>query len=352
MKKGMKEKLAVVLAVIAAMLLAGCGEDDSEKAYLDEIKAEDYVKLSEYKGLAVEQALPEVTEEQRDAYINYQLSLNPKDGAKEGDTVNIDYVGTMDGVAFDGGTASGQNLTLGSHRFIEGFEEGLIGAKAGDVVELNLTFPEDYYEDMAGKDVVFMVTVNTIMSATPQELNDEYVKGLDIGCSTVDEYRQYVHDLLMESAEAAYEDEIENSLVSMLMESCEFTKEPPQAMVDGYEGILRENLTAEAANYGMSLEQLMSLAYGLDAESYAQEIREQAVRYAKQSIMMQAIADKEGLDVPEEELEKEMEEIVANTTYESVDELKKDVDERRYRESMMAQNVMEMLRTNAVVNGE
>lgn len=100
----------------------------------------------------------------------------------------------------------------------------------------------------------------------------------------------------------------------------------------------------------MSLEQLMSLAYGMDAESYAKEIRNQAVRYAKQSIMMQAIADKEGLDVSEEELEAEMEEIVANTAYGSVDELKKDVDGRRYKESMMAQKVMGMLRENAVVN--
>ena len=350
MRKRKAGKTLAILAVSAIAVLAGCGKDDSEKVYLDEIQAEDYVKLGEYKGLPVVQSPPEVTEEQQEAYINYQLSLNPKDGAKEGDTVNIDYVGTLDGVAFDGGTASGQNLTLGSHRFIEGFEEGLVGTKAGDVVELNLTFPEDYHEGLAGEDVVFTVTVNTVMSAVPQELDDEYVKGLDNGCSTVEEYRQYVHDLLMESATAAYEDEIENSLVSLLMESCEFTKEPPQAMVDGYEGILRENLTAEAANYGMSLEQLMSLAYGMDAETYAKEIREQAVRYAKQSIMMQAIADKEGLDVPEEELEKEMEEIVANTSYGSVDELKKDVDERRYRESMMAQKVMGMLRENAVVS--
>ena len=96
----------------------------------------------------------------------------------------------------------------------------------------------------------------------------------------------------------------------------------------------------------------MSLGYGMDAESYTLRIQEQAELYAKQSIMMQAIADQENLDVSEEELKKEMEEIVANTAYESVEDLKKDVDERRYRESMMAQNVMGMLRENAVVNDE
>lgn len=351
MRKMERMRIAA-LSVAAAFLLAvtGCGKDDSGKAYLDEVKAEDYVKLGEYKGLEVVQPMPEVTEEQRDAYINYILSLNPSDGAKEGDTVNIDYAGTMDGVAFDGGTASGQNLTLGSNRFIEGFEEGLIGAKAGDTVELNLTFPEDYHAELAGKPVVFMVTVNTIMASQPQELNDAFVKGLDNGCSTVEEYRQYVNDLLMEDATAAYENAIENSLVNMLMESSEFMKEPPKAMVDSYEEVLTANLTAEAAGYGMTLEQLMSLGYGMDETSYAGEIRKQAERFARQSLMLQAIADKENLNVSEEELQEEMEEIAAAGSYESVEKLKEDVDARRYKESMMAQKVMGMLRENAAVS--
>ena len=140
MKKMAGLKMAALAAAAAVLLAtAGCGQDDGKKAYLDEVKAEDYVKIGGYKGLEVVQALPEVTEEQRDSYINYILSLNPSDGAKEGDTVNIDYAGTMDGVAFDGGTASGQNLTLGSGRFIEGFEEQLIGAKIGETKNLNLT---------------------------------------------------------------------------------------------------------------------------------------------------------------------------------------------------------------------
>ncbi len=341
-----------VLAVAATLMLvtAGCGQDDSEKAYLKEVEAEKYVKLGEYKGLEVVQPMPEVTEEQRDSYINYLLSLNPSDGAKNGDTVNIDYVGTLDGVAFDGGTAAGQNLTLGSGSFIEGFEEGLVGAKVGDTVELNLTFPENYpAAEMAGKSVIFTVTVNTIMAAQPQELNDAYVKGLDNGCANVEEYKQYVYDLLMEDATAAYEDAIENSLVNMLMDSCEFIKEPPQAMVDNYEEVLVNNLTAEAASYGMTLGQMMSLVYGTDTASYGNEIKEQAVRFAKQSLMLQAIADKEGLSVSEEELQTEMEELAAAGAYESVEELKKVLDAERYKESMMAQKVMGMLRENAIV---
>ncbi|NBI90744.1 trigger factor [Lachnospiraceae bacterium] len=348
-------KIAALTAALAAMMIvAGCGQDEDEKIYLDEIKAEDYVKLPEYKGLHVVQALPEVTDEYRDAYINYYLSLNPPEGAKEGDTVNIDYVGTLDGVAFEGGTAAGQNLTLGSGQFIEGFEEGLIGAKAGDVVDLNLTFPENYRStEMAGKSVVFTVTVNTVMAAEPQELTDEYVKGLDNGCSTVEEYKQYAYDLLMEDAEVSYEKAIENSLVNMLMESCEFTKEPPQAMVEGYTSMLKENLTAEAANYGLTLEQFISVGFGTDAETFAQEIQEQAKQYARQYIMLQAIADREGLNVTDEDVDKEIEELTAENGGDmSVEEIKEEIDNRRYKEYMMSQKVMEMLRENAVVSAE
>lgn len=352
-KTGLKG-MVLTAAAIAAMILAGCGQKEDEKIYLDEIKAEDYVKLPEYKGLQVVQALPEVTDEYRDAYINYRLSINPPEGAKEGDTVNIDYVGTLNGVAFQGGTASGQNLTLGSGQFIAGFEEGLIGAKSGDVVELNLTFPENYTAtEMAGKAVVFTVTVNTIMAAEPQELTDEYVKGLDNGCSTVEEYKQYAYDLLMEDAEESYENAIENSLVDMLMESCEFTKEPPKAMVEGYVEMLKENMSAEAANYGMTLEQFIGVGFGMDMETFGQEMEEQAKQYARQYIMLQAIADKEGLNVTDEDVEKEIEELTAENGGDmSVEEIKEEVDTRRYKEYMMSQKVMAMLRENAVVSAE
>lgn len=352
-KRKIGSKIAVLTAA-AMIILAGCGQNEDEKIYLDEVKAEDYVKLPEYKGLQVVQALPEVTDEYRDAYINYLLSLNPPEGAKDGDTVNIDYVGTLDGVAFEGGTAAGQNLTIGSGRFIEGFEEGLIGAKAGDVVELNLTFPENYIsEEMAGQSVVFTVTVNTIMAAEPQELTDEYVKGLDNGCSTVEEYKQYAYDLLMKDAEESYEKAIENSLVNMLMESTEFTKEPPKAMVEGYVSMLNENMEAEAANYGMTLEQFIGAGFGMDAENFAKEMEEQAKQYARQYIMLQAIADKEGLSVTDEDVEKEIEELTAENGGDmSVEEIKAEMDMRRYKEYMMSQKVMAMLRENAVVSAE
>lgn len=343
---------AVALIVTAAALLSGCG-DDREKAYLDEIKASDYVKLGEYKGIEVTQAQPEVTDEYRDSYINYLLCLNPDRGVTEGDTVNIDYVGTLDGIAFDGGTASEQNLTIGSGQFIPGFEEGLVGVKIGETVELPLTFPEDYHAaEMAGKEVIFTVTINTIMASEPQELTDVYVQELDIGLNTVEEYQQYVYDALYGDAVASYEEQVENAVVDVVYEQCEFTKEPPQAMVDRYVETLTSNLTSQAAAYGVTLDQLMKLYYGMKEEAYREEFRNQAVQSAKQYIMLKAIADAEGLQVSEEEFQTEMEALLENSGYETIEALKEALDAEGYKEYMMSMKVLDLLRENAVVSEE
>lgn len=338
----------IAVAVITTAF-AGCGK----KEYLEDIKAKDYVKISEYKGLEVTQAHEEITEEYRDSYINYLLSLNPADGVKEGDTVNIDYEGKLDGVPFEGGTAAGQNLGIGSGQFIPGFEEGLIGAKVGETRDLNITFPEEYQNvEMAGKAVVFTVTVNTIMAAQPQELTDEYVQGLDIECSTVEDYKQYVYDRLVEEENAAYETDVENSLVTSIMESSEFIQDPPQEMQERYIETLTANLTAQAAEYGKTLEEFMMLYYGMDASTYVEEIKVQALDSAKHYILLQAIADEEKIVVTKEELQAEMEEMAAQSSYETVEEFKEAVNAKGYREYMLGMRVMDMLRENAIITQE
>lgn len=354
MKKCRKIFKKMVFSGMTAVmvLLTACGGDDSQKVYLEEIKAKDYVTLGEYKGIAVSQPQPEVTDEERDAYINQLLCVNPERAVIEGDTVNIDYSGTLDGVAFDGGTAQGQSLTIGSGQFIEGFEEGLIGADIGDTVELNLTFPEDYHaEEMAGREVVFTVTVNSITASEPQELTDAFVQRQDIGLSTVDEYKQYVYDRLYEEAVEEYEMNVENEIVSVLAENCEFRKEPPQAMVDRYEDVLTQNLTMQAAAYGATLEQLMQL-YGMDEEAYTAEIRNQAVMSAKQYIILQAIADAEGITISDEEWNEEMQEMADNAGYETLDQFKDAVDGQGYKEYMLGQRVLDMLLENADISEE
>ena len=327
---------------------AAAAEEMPEEAYLNGIRAEDYVKLGEYKGIELTLAGPEVTDEQMDSYIDHMLCINPDRAVIEGDTVNIDYAGTMDGVAFDGGTASGQDLQIGSGGFIAGFEDGLIGVGIGETVELNLTFPEDYYEELAGKDVVFTVTVNSITAAEPQELTDEYVQRLDIGLDTVDEYRQYVYDLLYEDAVASHELEVEDAAMAAAFEQCEFTEEPPQAMVERHVEMLMSNLASQSAAYGLTLAQMMQMMYGMDEDAYQEEFRNQAVEYAKQQIMIKAIADAEGLQVTEEEFRKDLE-TLAESGYGTADELMEAVDAESYKEYMLGMKVLELLRENAVV---
>ncbi len=318
-----------------------------EDAYLAGINAADYVKPGEYKGVEVTADRPEVSEESIDSYIEHMLCINPDRGVIEGDTVNIDYAGTLDGVAFDGGTAAGQDLGIGSGRFVPGFEEGLIGAEVGETVEVPLTFPDNYHEELAGKDVVFTVTINSITAAEPQELTDEFVKRLDIGLNTVEEYRQYVYDALYEEAAAAYAQQVEDAAMAAVFAQCEFVAEPPQAMVDRHVDTLISNLTSQAAAYGLSLSQLME-SYGMDEEAYMQEFRTEAAEYAKQQIMIKAIADAEGLQVTEEEFRQEVEEL-AVLSGGSVERLEANMDKEGYKEYLLSMKVLKLLGENADV---
>lgn len=347
-----KKGMLLAAGILAASVMSACG-DDNKKAYLDEIKAEEYVEVGEYKGIEISQTMGEITNEYVDTYINYSLTQNPPEGVEDGDTVNIDYVGTKDGVAFEGGTAYGQNLTIGSGRFIPGFEEGLVGAKTGETVELPLTFPEDYQQaDLAGEEVIFTVTVNAITAAEPQELTDEFVKGLGLECQTVDEYRKYVYDELYAQEKAAYEQSIEQEAVVAVTEQAQFKKEPPQALVDRYANTLTSNLTLQAQAYGLTLEQFMQLYYGMDAETYPEEIKMQALNTAKQYLVIQAIADKENLNVSEEEADAELQEMSTAAGYESLEEYKEAIDAKGYKEYIMSEKVLDVLRENAVVSEE
>ena len=208
-------------------------EDYGPEAYLSGINVADYVTLGEYKGIEVSVDAPVVTDEYLDSYIDYVLQSNmvtteiTDRPVEEGDIVNIDYEGKIDGVAFDGGTAQGYDLTIGSGTFIDGFEDGLIGAETGETVDVNVTFPENYQgEEVAGKDAVFTVTVNSISVETLPELTDEFVQGLDVGVNTVEEYRQYAYDLLMEEEQATHDSNAEIAVLEAVMAGSQI-QDPP-----------------------------------------------------------------------------------------------------------------------------
>lgn len=355
----MKKKVLLMAAVtLTSGILSACGKD---AAYLSEIKASDYVTLGEYKGIEVIQPEPEVTDEYVDSYIEYlrtqrsvMVEVTDRKTVQEGDTVNIDYAGYRDGVAFEGGTAQGADLTIGSGRFIEGFEEGLIGTNVGDTVTLDLTFPADYNPnpDLAGAAVSFEVTVNSISISETPELTDDLVKELGIEeCSTVEELRAYVYDAFYAEAVSLYEDAVASDITEAAMANSIFSA-PPEKMVKRYQDMLLESMTAQATSYGVNLDTFMLNYYGMDTESYLAVFKEDATTMAQQYIMFQAIADAEGLSPTEEETAKAMEEEAANFGYESVEQFKEEVGEEVFYEYLVSDKTMEFLKSNAVIKAE
>lgn len=342
---------------LAAVMLSACGKDAE---YLSEIKASDYVTLGEYKGIEVTQPEPEVTDEYVDSYIEYlrsqrtvMVEVTDRTTVQEGDTVNIDYTGYRDGVAFEGGTAQGDSLTIGSGRFIPGFEDGLIGAGVGETVTLELTFPADYSNaEMAGVTVTFDVTVNSISISETPELTDELVQGFGIEeCSTVEELRAYVYDAFYAEAVDLYEDAVASDITQAVMANSIFN-EPPEKMAKRYQDALLESMTAQASAYGVDLDTFMLNYYGMDTESYMAVFQEDAVTMAEQYIMFQAIADAEGLNPTKEEIAAAMEEEALNFGYESVEAFKEEVGEEVFYEYLISETAMKFLKENAVLLSE
>lgn len=336
------KKFSVILAasVLVISMLAGCankGETaqnsagtetaaaaettETDKSGTDEsilekdadgkfIKPENYgtvKKLGNYKGLEITLGDQTVTDEDVENEIQAALqsasTFEPVDrAAKLGDTVNIDYVGKKDGVAFDGGTAQGYDLGLGSGSFIDGFEDGLVGAKKGDVRDLNLTFPENYQAaDLAGQDVVFTVTVNEVKERKMPELSDEWVKEYTGGvCSTVDEFRKDLRGKLEEYKKQDAEATAQNELVSQIIENSEF--EPTMEAIEYEYQTMIGMYDQYAAMSGMTTDEYLE-AYGVDPQAMKIQLSYYAEEAVKQRLMEDAIIKAEGLKVSDADKE-------------------------------------------------
>lgn len=340
------------VSMMAAML-TGCGSSDETN--LSNTKVEKYVvSLPEYKGMELSATKTEVTDEYIDSYIDYILSQYPVyeevtgRAVENGDIVNIDYEGKKDGVAFEGGTAQGYDLTIGSGTFIEGFEEGLIGVNVGETVDLNLTFPEEYHSaDLAGQAVVFTVTVNSISISTPAELNDEFVA--QFGNSSVEEFRNSAIISLEDSAEATYQTELQNQAIDILTAGCEFTDELPEGLYAYYQQQIKANFENYASAYGMDLNTFISQAYGTTEEEFNAQIEEGAANSTRQAMACALIAKQEGITVTDEEVEADLAENYAKLGYESPEAYKENASIEDYRDYLLTNKVVEFIIDNAVI---
>ncbi len=312
MKK--KKIAALFMAAALAAVAAGCAkkaQDDttaaSTEAETEEYVAESSVTLGEYKGISVTVSEATVTDEEVQNQI--QQVLNSKAeyrevdrAAQTGDQVNIDYKGLLDGEAFDGGTAEGYDLTLGSGSFIDGFEDGLVGAVKGEKRDLNLTFPEEYPNnpDLAGKAVVFEVTVNEVKERTVPELTDEFVATVSPDDGTVEKYRESTKENLLEQKQLAIDNQRDTDILNKVVDNADIVCST--ASIDEAYDTQLKAYTNMLSAYGVDLATYASLI-GKDEDSFKQEIREEAKEMAKQSLVLDEIAKEENITVNDEDKE-------------------------------------------------
>ena len=280
------------------------------RVYAKDMDLDKYISLKDYQSFRVARDEIVVNEEELQAILDnvYLNSFPEKLGVKDravavGDTANIDYVGTLNGVAFDGGTANGAKLTIGSHTYIDGFEDGLVGVMPGETVDLNLTFPENYHNaDLAGQAVVFTVTVNYII---PAEKMDEAIAGLIAEVNTIEELHQYIYDYLYDTAMQEGQESYEEQIMDAFLEEICDIKELPSEWTTYYSEQARNYFVTTALQQATDPETLVKTYYGMDLETFLTTYSELA---AKRDLAMQALAKKEGLTIQtDEELDKLLE---------------------------------------------
>lgn len=267
------------------------------------------VTLGEYKGLKVERHEHPVTDEQVDAQVEQarqraarEISVEDR-AVQDDDIVNLDYAGTVDGVAFEGGAAKGQRLTIGSGQFIPGFEEQMVGMQIGEEKDLSVKFPEEYHaKELAGKDAVFHVKVNSITVRELPELDDDFAKDVS-EFDTLDAYKQDIRAKLEAESKEHCDAEFENALVDAAVANA--TLDVPGAMIERQiDGMLRD-FQMRLAYQGMRLEDFMKYT-GQGIEELRTQYREQADKRVRAELVLQAIKKAEGIEATDEEVEAEI----------------------------------------------
>ena len=311
------------------------------------------VTLGEYKGLKKEQEPVTVTEEDIEKELNRIAETNSRTldvtdrPVQMDDTVNIDYAGTVDGVAFEGGTAEGYDLKIGSHSFIDTFEDQIIGKNIGEELDVNVTFPEEYHAaELAGKPAVFHVKVNAIKAKELPELNDEFAQDVS-EFDTLDEYKEDLKKALQERKERQAESELKNKLLDKVVETA--SMDMPKMMVDEECDQMINDYAQQLRYQGMDINQYMKYT-GATMESLVASVRPQAEKRLKENLVLDAIAKAEGIEVSEEEVQEELEKM-AKMYGMDVEQIKKNIGESEtddIKANLLNTKALDFLVANAV----
>ena len=271
------------------------------------------VTLGEYKGLKAPKAKVEITDEKIDAELEKIRRRNARivtaeRPAKDGDTAIIDYRGTVDGVAFDGGTAEGQALILGSGTFIPGFEEQVVGMSAGEERDINVTFPEEYHEKtLSGKAAVFHVKVNEVKEEIMPELDDEFAKDVS-EFDTLAEYRNAVRGRMEASEKDSAEADFQSALIEIAGDN--ITADIPDAMVSEQMDTMIREYDQNLQMNGLNLETYLKYI-GQDVNAFRETCRPTAERRVKTDLLLDAVAKAEGIEVSDEDIAAEYDKVAA-----------------------------------------
>lgn len=320
-----------------------------------EYKALDYVTLGQYKALEVTVCSLDVTEDEiqqqfYDDCSSHDKLLQVTEGeVAEGDVVNIDYVGSIDGVEFDGGTDKGVDLTIGSGTFIPGFEDGLIGAAIGKEINVNVTFPENYGNtDVAGKDAVFAVTVNFVKKAP--EMTDDIVAEIS-DHKTVDEYRKGVEEQLKADKEAQQNSDKINGILNQIY-SASTINGYPEEVVNYRTAQMKAYYTQVAEQSDMTLADFLSNQLQMTEEQFDQQCPAVIKQSMIQELLLKAVAESENMEISDEEYEAGIEKYIKSTGAESKETLLSQYTEAEIRRSLIMDKALDFLKENTTVKVE
>lgn len=357
----MKKKLLMLLlagCVIFGMTACGTEKEaeketeqnteESTETENDALGSSKVKELGEYMGLTYTPLDTTATEAEVDEYVQNLLANNANKESVEVVTetsyVNIDYVGTKDGVAFDGGTAENQELSIENSNYIDGFAESIVGMKVGETKDCPMTFPEEYHaEDLAGQDVVFTITVNEAWEEVPAELNDEFAVGL--GYESLDALYEEIKKEIETEKESELEADMEYQLIQAAIDNSTFDMDEEE--IELYIQDVKSEQEYYAQMYGVDLETYIT-AFGVTMDEFEEQCREIAIYRIQSPLVLTAIAEKEGIEMTDEEYQTRAEEYMNYYGYDTVEALEEAYTKETVSSQVYSDMALELLVANAV----
>ena len=318
-----------------------------------EVAVRPEVELGEYKGVEVTKADAEVTdadveEELKKVQDQNSRTVSVEDRAvKDGDMTVIDFEGFIDGEAFEGGKGENYPLTIGSHSFIDTFEEQMIGMNIGEEKELNVTFPEDYHaENLKGKPATFKVTVKEIKEKQLPELDDDFAQDVS-DFDTLAEYKDDLKKKIAERKESEAKAKKESEAIEKVVEAAKM--DIPQAMIDTQVNRMLEDFAMRLQQQGLSVEQYFQYT-GMTADKIMEEMKPEAVKRIKNSLVLEAVAKAENIEVSEEEFEAELQKMadMYKMEIEKIKEFMQDAEAKQMKDDIAIQKAVELIVSSAV----